>query len=481
MNRADPANQRLLASVHPPAWQNPLPAGRYNLVVIGGGTAGLVCAAGAAGLGANVALVERHLLGGDCLNVGCVPSKALLHAARADAGDFTAAMARVRAVRAAIAPHDSAERFRGLGVDVYFGHARFRSPRQVEVAGQVLTFARAVIATGGRPAVPDIPGLADAAPLTNESVFELERRPARLAIVGGGPIGCELAEAFARLGSEVSLIEAAPNLLPREDADVGGVVGAALARRGVRVATGVSLASVRLEGAERVLTLSNGATIAADQLLVAVGRRPNIEDLDLDRADVRVDERRGLVVDDRLRTTNPAVYGCGDVCLDWKFTHAADAAARIVIQNALFAGRRKASALTIPWATYTIPEVGRVGLSRAEADARNVAVDVYERPLSRLDRAVTDDAADGFVRVLTSRGSDRVLGATIVAPRAGDMVGEMAVVMAARMGLGRLASVVHPYPTYAEALRQLGDDYNRTRLTPLVRRLMSAWLAWGRR
>jgi pyruvate/2-oxoglutarate dehydrogenase complex dihydrolipoamide dehydrogenase (E3) component len=498
----DAHNRALIQNVHPRGWRNPEPARRYNLVVVGAGTAGLVTAAAGAGLGARVALVERHLLGGDCLNVGCVPSKTLIRSARVIAElreaaalgvkvpdgvavDFGAVMDRVRRVRAELSPQDSAWRFsRELGVDVFLGEAEFSGPDAVRVEGRALRFARAVVATGARAGHPPIPGLAEAGVLTNETIFDLTELPGHLAVVGGGPIGCELAQAFRRLGAEVTLLSDAAQLLPREDPDAADVVRGALIRDGVHLVLGTAIVDVSRDGPRKVVRYREDGreqTVTADAILVATGRVPNVERLGLEAAGVRY-TAAGIVVDDHLRTTNPRVYAAGDVCLTWKFTHAADAAARIVVQNALFgpAGRRRVSALVMPWCTYTDPEVAHVGVNEREARERGVPVDTLVRRLADVDRARTDGEADGFVKVHVRRGTDRIVGGTIVSRRAGDLIGELTLAMAAGVGLGKLSSVIHPYPTRAEAMRQLGDQYQRTRLTPLVRRALSAWLRWTR-
>ncbi|MSU50571.1 MAG: mercuric reductase [Opitutus sp.] len=495
----DEHNRRLHAHVHPTDWKNPTPASRYNLVVIGGGTAGLVTAAGAAGLGARVALIERHLLGGDCLNVGCVPSKALIRAARAAAEardsarfgvridghvtvDFPAVMERMRRLRADLSPHDSAARFRELGVDVFIGDARFTGRDTVEVGGQTLRFAKAAIATGARAAAPPIPGLNDVPYLTNETLFSLTELPRRLAIVGAGPIGCEMAQSFARFGSEVTLIESAAGVLPREDRDAAGILRAALARDGVEIfSDGKDLKlSRQAEGIRWTLTTGGRErTGLADQLLVAVGRAPNVEGLGLAAAGVAFD-KKGVAVNDFLQSTNPHIYACGDVCSRFQFTHAADFMARIVIQNALFKGRRRVSALTIPWATYTSPEVAHVGLTAGDARTQGVEIDTYTQPLAKVDRAILDGEEEGFVRIHVRRGTDRIVGATIVATHAGDMIGEISLAMTNRVGLGGIGAAIHPYPTQAEAIRKVGDLYSRTRLTPFVKRLFAKWLAWQR-
>jgi len=487
---ADPHEAAWMRQVRPPDWVNPRPAAKYNLVVVGAGTAGLVAAAGAAGLGARVALVERGLMGGDCLNFGCVPSKSLLAAAaerhhRGGEGEFGEVMARVRAVRAAIAPHDSAARFRELGVDVFFGEGKFTGPGVVEVAGERLRFAKAVIATGARARRLEVPGAAEARLLTHESVFDLTARPRRLAILGGGPVGCELAQAFQRLGSVVTLLISGSQVLPREDPDAAAVVQARLLAEGVRLVRDVTVCgTTRLPGGAlsiRLDTPAAPADLEVDEALLAIGREPNVDGLGLEAAGVAFDRRRGVVVDDSLRTTARSIFACGDVALPWKFTHTADAAARLVIQNALFGGRKRLSALTIPWCTYTDPELAQIGLTAAAAAERGLSVTAWTRSFADVDRARTEGATEGFVRVLTRAGTDRIVGATIVGPHAGDLISEIAVAMAGGLGLGRLASVIHPYPTRADAIRQLGDVYNRTRLTAGVRRGLASWLAWHRR
>jgi pyruvate/2-oxoglutarate dehydrogenase complex dihydrolipoamide dehydrogenase (E3) component len=499
----DPHDRQLVANVHPLDWVNPPAAPRYNLVVVGAGTAGLVCAAGAAQLGARVALVERELLGGDCLNVGCVPSKALLAAARTAAAvrdaatfgirvpagaeaDFAAVMERLRRLRAEISPHDSAARLTSLGVDVFLGQGAFTGPDTLAVAGQQLRFSCAVIATGARAKRPDIPGLAEAGFLTNENVFAMTALPPRLAVIGAGPIGCELAQAFARLGARVLLLDHNPRILSREDADAAGVVRAALERDGVEFILSAAVEQVQRHGGAKVLHIRGSRDAAfvlqreVDEILVGAGRQPNVEGMGLEAAGVRFDPRKGVVVDDRLRTSNARIYAAGDVCSRFQFTHAADAMARIVLQNALFLGRARVSALTIPWCTYTAPELARVGLSPAEAKEKGVAIDVFTQPLAAVDRAVLDGETEGFVRVLVKRGTDRIVGCTIVAAHAGEMMGEVSLAMTHGLGLRKLASTIHPYPTQTEALKKIGDAYNRTRLTPWVKWLLGKWLAWRR-
>ena len=495
----DAHNQKLVSNVHPPGWKNPIPASRYNLVVIGGGTAGLVSAVGAAGLGAKVALIERHFMGGDCLNVGCVPSKAIIRAARAVAAvreaaefgvhvpagvtaDFGKVMERMRRLRADISPHDSAQRFTELGVDVFLGAGQFTGPDSIEVGGQTLHFAKAVIATGARAAAPPIPGLKDIPYLTNETLFNLTELPRRLGIVGAGPVGCEMAQSFARFGSEVYLVEAEHGILPREDRDAAEIVRAAMQRDGVKLlCCGKDLKLARDPAGIRLQVASHGEgyDVLVDQLLVAVGRAPNVEGLGLETAGVAFD-RKGVQVNDRLQTTNPRIYACGDICSPYQFTHAADFMARIVIQNSLFKGRAKASSLIIPWATYTSPEVAHVGLYEKDAKTKGIALDTFTQEMSKVDRAILDGETEGFVRVHVRKGTDEIVGASVVATHAGDLIGELTLAMKGKLGLKTIGATIHPYPTQADGIRKTGDLYNRTRLTPFVKNLMHRWLTWQR-
>jgi pyruvate/2-oxoglutarate dehydrogenase complex dihydrolipoamide dehydrogenase (E3) component len=473
-------------------WVNPTPTGRYNMVVVGAGTAGLVTAAGAAGLGAKVALIERDLMGGDCLNVGCVPSKALIRSARALADargarefgvrvpekvsvDFPAVMERMRRLRAGISPHDSARRFREMGIDVFIGAGRFTSPETVRVGDKTLRFARACIATGARAAALPIPGLAEAGFLTNETLFSLTGLPPRLAIIGAGPIGCEMAQTFARFGSKVTLLEAGPHILGREDPDAAARIEAALLLDGVDIRCGVNIRNVGGDG-EKVIGFDDGSEVRADALLLGVGRAPNVDGLDLETAGVEYDKREGVKVDDRLRTTNPRIFAAGDVCSRYKFTHTADFMARIVIQNALFFGRSRASALTIPWCTYTDPEIAHVGMYEHDTRDNGIPIDTINVEMSDVDRAILDGETDGFLKIHLKRGTDKILGATLVARHAGEMISEISLAMVGGMGLGTIARTIHPYPTQAEIIRKAGDAYNRTRLTPFVRKLIDVVL-----
>jgi pyruvate/2-oxoglutarate dehydrogenase complex dihydrolipoamide dehydrogenase (E3) component len=474
--------------------------GTYNVVVIGAGTAGLVTAAGTAALGGRVALAERHRMGGDCLNTGCVPSKALISSARlvqqirearrwglegqAPRFRFEAVMERMRERRSRIAPHDSQERFESLGVDVFRGTARFVSAHEVEIDGRRLRGRNFVIAAGSRAAMPDVQGLAEARPFTNETVFdELRAKPERMIVLGGGPIGCELGQAFARLGVEVTLLQSEPRLLPKEDADVAELVRRRLEAEGVRVITAAKATQVtRAGGLYRIRIETEGKVeeMEAEALLVAAGRAPNLEGLALEKAGVAFDEK-GVRVNEHLQTTQPHIYAAGDIAGSYQFTHLADHHARVVVRNILMPWfKAKADVSALPWCTYTSPEVARVGLSEEQARQQGAAYDLWVEPVDEVDRAVVESEETGFAKVLTAKGSDRILGAVIVSERAGDLLHELVLAMKAGLGLKEIAGTIHAYPTFAEVTRKAADRYQRSRLTPAVRRFFS-WLYRRRR
>lgn len=477
----DAANRQLVALTHPADWPAPTPADRYNLVVIGGGPGGLVAAMGAAGLGGRVALVERHLLGGDCLVSGCVPCKALLAAAKAArvargggalgvraegvSVDFPAVMRRMRALRADIAHHDAAARFRDAGVDVFLGHGRFTRPDTVEVGGATLRFSRAVIATGARAALPPIPGLEAVGALTHEGLFELTELPRRLLVLGGGVIGCEMAQAFRAFGSEVTLVDLAERLLPRGDADASEVLADALRADGVRLVLGATVSRFEVDGGEKVAVVERGGEswrLPFDAALVAVGRTPNLDGLGLEAAGVQ-SSRGGVEVDDWMRTANPRVYAVGDVASRHQFTHAADAMARLVVQNALFFGRKRHSALVVPSCTFTSPEIATVGLVGAEAEAAGLRL--FRADARDLDRTTLDGHTEGFVKVW-AEPSGRIRGAAVVGERAGELINALSLAMTHGLGLGALSATIFAYPTESELLKRVGDAWNKTRLTP---------------
>lgn len=505
VRRRDPdaaadSEQRLLDNVRPSDWRNPEPSGTYDLVVIGAGTGGLVSAAIGAGLGARVALVERDRMGGDCLNFGCVPSKALLRASRSwaearaskarfggpdavGAGDYRMVVDRMRRIRAEISDVDGAERFRSLGIDVYLGEARFESGDAVLVDGARLSFRRAVVATGARAVVPPIPGLDGIDYLTNETVFDLNEVPERLIVLGAGAIGCELSQAFARFGSRVTLVDMEDRILPKEEPDAAAIVLRTMEADGVTFLGGAKVVEARAGdgGSKHVFVEKDGERheLEGDAVLVALGRAPNVG-LGLEEAGVAYG-RAGIEVDDRLRTTNRRVYAVGDVASRYQFTHAADAQARLAVRNALFFGRGKSGDLVIPWATYTSPEVGRVGISELEALERSVAIETVTIEFEDLDRARLDGDEEGFLRVHLAEGSDRILGATIVHPHAGELIAQVTQAMTTGVGLEALSDVVFPYPTASEALRRAADARKRGRLTARVSWLFSQYFRLWRR
>ncbi len=495
----DAYNKTLLSHVHPPTWQNPTPQDRYHLVIIGAGTAGLVTAVVAGSLGAKVALIEKHLMGGDCLNVGCVPSKSIIRSGRAIADvrdakrfginvpegatvDFAAVMERVRKIRADISGHDSAKRFsEEIGVDVFLGAAKFSGPDTVEVDGSTLCFKKAVIATGARAAAPPVPGLEDAGYLNNETVFSLVTQPKRLGVIGAGPIGCEMAQTFQRLGTEVHLFEMGPHILGREDGDAAKVVQDQFIADGVNLVLNAKLQRVERSSEGKILHYEqNGQEhkVEVDEILVGVGRAPNVEGIGLDVVGVKYDARKGVEVDEKLRTSNPKIFAAGDVCLKYKFTHTADAAAKIVVQNALFFGRLKASDMVVPWCTFTEPEIAHVGLYEHDAKTAGFEIETYRVPLKDNDRSLAEGDDEGFVKVHTKKGTDQIVGATIVARHAGEMISELTLAIVAKVGLRKLIGIIHPYPTQAEAIKATAGLYSRTRLTPTVKKIFKTFFRW---
>ncbi len=495
----DEYNQQLLANVHPPDWANPKSVDCYDLVVIGAGTAGLVTAKGAAGLdiGLKVAMIEKNLMGGDCLNVGCVPSKCLIRSSRVVANmkeslpygvqppetievDFPKVMARMRQVRTKISPVDSAVAAKKAGVDVFFGEASFENENTIIVNGQTLKFKKAVIASGARAVRPKIEGIEEVGYLTNENVFSLTALPKRLAVIGGGPIGCELAQAFHRLGSEVILFHKGSHLLDKEDSDAAEIVQQAFVKEGIHLVLNCQLQGIKQSVEGKMISFKgNGGqeSIVVDEILAGAGRQPNVESLRLEAAGVEYDPRKGVKVNDNLQTTNSKIYAAGDICMNWKFTHAADAAARIVIKNTLFSpfglGKSKLSDLVMPWVTYTDPEIAHVGMYESEAQAKGIDCNTIKINFDEVDRALADGETGGFLKILHQKGSDEILGATIVAPHGGEMISEITTAMIGKMGLSKLATVIHPYPTQASAIKQAADTYRRTLLTKRTKKLLS--------
>ena len=497
----DQYNQTLLENVHPSDWVNPEPAKVYNLVVLGAGPAGLVVAAGAAGMGAKVALVEQHLMGGDCTNVGCVPSKCMIRSARAAAEvrragefgvqvpegvtvNFGLVMERMRRLRSQISKNDSVERFTNMGVDVFLGKGSFLDDRTIEVGNKALKFHRAVIATGARAVHPtDVEGASQTGFLTNETVFNLTQLPPRLVVFGAGPIGCELGQAFARFGSQVTILQNTDHFLPREDPDAAGIIHRAFEREGIQIhLNAIAYKMENTNGEKVVYYRHNGkeCTLSCDEVLIGAGRQPNVDNINLESVAVEYDTRKGITVDKTLQTTNSRIYAVGDVCSPYKFTHTADASARVVVQNALFPGHKKFTTNAIPWCTYTDPEIAHVGMYERDAMEQGIEVRTFVQSLDDVDRAIADGQTQGMVKVHIEKGRDRILGATIVATHAGEMINELTLAITHKIGLGKIASVIHPYPTQAEAIHKVADAYNRTRLTPRVKFLSTKWMSLTR-
>ena len=468
-------------------------AGIYNLVVIGAGTGGLVTAAGAVGLGARVALIERNKMGGDCLNFGCVPSKALISSARLlhrmrpaqpwgikstdPAFDFNKVFAEMRAARAELAPLDSEERFESLGVDVFREEATFLAPRELMVGEQILQARHFVIATGSRAAIPPVLGTNCLPFFTNETIFdELKEKPESLLVVGGGPIGCELGQMFSRLGVQVTIIQRGERLLDKEDPVVSTFVRAGLDAEGIRILTRTDIEDAK-KTARGVTLQVSGQSISGSAVLVAAGRQPNVENLNLQKANLGF-TKKGVTVDDRLETTQRGIYAVGDIIGQLQFTHVADYHARVAIRNTLVPFRflgQKIDYSAAPWCTYLDPEVATVGLTESKAKEDGVEYDLIEQEMKEVDRAVGERAEAGFARVLVREGSDEVIGATIVGEHAGELIQEFVLAMKHGIGLKQIASTVYAYPTFASLVLKCAAKLNKKRLTPRARAI-TGWL-----
>ena len=475
----------------------------YNVVVIGGGTAGLVTAAGTAGLGGRVALVERNKMGGDCLNFGCVPSKALIASARLidrirhasrwgldeqePQFEFENVFESMRSRRAKLAPNDSVERFEALGVDVFSGEASFVSPYEIVIDSHKLRAKNFVIAAGTRAGIPPIEGIRDVPFFTNETIFdELDKKPESMIVLGGGPIGCELSQAMSRLGVKVTIIEVLDQILPKEDSDVADWMETQLETEGIRVLrssqpirVGICDGTVQFELVRKPFGAheSEPRQVAADSLVISAGRVPNLEDLNLEAAGVKFSVR-GIEVNAFMQTSQPHIYAAGDIVGPFQFTHTADAQARVVVRNILMPFqwlRQKMDYSAVPWCTYTDPEIARVGLNETEAKQQNISYDLINVRIDELDRSVLEREELGFIKVLTAKGTDKILGVTIVAAHAGDLLHEFVLAMKHRIGVSQLAATIHAYPTFAELARKVGDYYNKKRLTPFVKRVFN-WL-----
>ena len=473
----------------------------YNLIVIGAGSAGLVSSYIAAAVKAKVVLIEKHKMGGDCLNTGCVPSKALIRSARllSDARasknfgiesmsaefDFADVMARVQTVVAKVEPHDSVERYEGLGVNCINGAAKLLSPWTVEVNGKTLSARSIIIATGARPLVPNLPGLDTISYLTSDSLWQLKILPKRLLVLGGGPIGCELAQAFARFGSAVTVVEMAPKLLPREDDDVSELLREVFVAEGIQLALGHKALEFKANADGGVLIAeSDGKRVelAFDQVLIALGRKANVEGFGLDTLGVTLSERGTIAADPLLRTNFPNIAVCGDVTGPYQFTHVAAHQAWYAAVNQLLAPfwSFKADYRVIPWATFTEPQVARVGLSESEAKAANIKFEVTRYGMDDLDRAIADGTDHGFLKVLTKTGTDEILGATIVCAEAGEMIAEYVLAMKYRLGLNKILGTIHAYPTMMEANKYVAGNWKRAHAPQKTLAMAARFFAWRR-
>ena len=481
----DAYERERLDSVRPADWHNPQPAPRYDLVIIGAGSAGQVAAYAAAALGASVALVEHNLFGGNCLNIGCVPSKSLIRTSRVYAEmrnaeqygvqrpadiqvDFAAVMRRMRGIRARISRAASVHRLVAANVDVFFGDARFTDSDSLTVGDTMLQFKKALIATGARPDTPSIPGLAESGYFTNETIFNITEAPRRLLVIGGGPLGCEMAQAFCRFGVHTIIVQERPLFLPREERDAAQILADSFARDGMEIRLNCKAVAVRAENGEKLVDLISDdyrSTVAVDAILTGTGRVPNVDELNLDAAGVAYDNTIGVHVDDFLRTDNHRIYAAGDACLPDKFNHTADASARMAIRNALQSGHERLSELVIPWCTYTDPEIAHVGMYVRQALEQEISVKTFTVPMHDVDRAITDDDEMGFVKIHVREGTDQILGATIVARHAGEMINEITLAMVAGVGLSTVARTIHSYGTQAEGIKLAADAYERTRTT----------------
>ncbi|MEO9230353.1 MAG: mercuric reductase [Devosia sp.] len=480
--RAKPDDETtFLRRVRPEDWKNPTPRSIYDLAILGAGPAGLEAAASAARLGFSVALIEHNRLGGNSLNAGSVPSKAIIRTARVygtmrDAEeygapipeqptlDFGKVMARMRRIRTRISEYDSVHNLVELGVDIFFGTAGFESVDVLRVGDVHLHFKKAIVATGARSRASDIPGLDQTGYRTSATIFEMAVLPKRLAVIGGGPLGCEMAQAFCRLGSHVTIVQNDPKFLPREERDAAEILSRSMARDGVEIRLNTTVVGARRDGGDKVLeTVSNevNGDIQVDEVLLSVGRVPNVKELSLEAAGVSYDAEQGIKVDDFLQSTNPNVYAAGDVCLTLKFTNVAQSSARLAVQNALMGEQQRQSNAAIPWCTFCDPEIAHIGVHVWQARQQSIPIKSFTVMMHDVDRAITDGQDTGFVKIHVAEGTDRILGATIVASRASEMINEMAVIMSAGIGMKALAGVVHTYPAQSEAIMLAAQAYRR--------------------
>ncbi len=459
-----------LDRVHPAGWRNPLPQASYDLVVIGAGPAGLAAARAARELGLGVALIEAHWLGGNSLNVGSIPSKSMIGSGRANealnngatAADGAEVMGRVRAIRTRIAEYCSVDRLGAEGIDIFFGDAAFASGKVIHVGSTPLCFGKAIIATGARPRSSEIPGLQEAGILTSATFFNVKALPKRLGVIGGGPLGCEMAQAFAHLGTQVTILQDMPKFLPNEERDAAEILARSLARSGVDTLLNTSVVAVRTVGADKWIdAVSNGIqySIVVDEILMSIGRVANTEQLRLAQAGIRCTADGAVEVDDYLRTSNSDVYAAGDVCMEKMFANVAQASGRMAVFNAFAAGGHQVSRMIVPWCTFCDPEIAQIGMQVADARRQSIPVKTFTIMMQDIDRAITDGRDDGFVKIHVREGTDEIIGAAIVASRASEMINEVAVIMNAKIGMLKLADVLHTYPAQSDAIRMAAVAY----------------------
>jgi len=463
--------KKLTQNVFPSDWVNPQPKVIYDLLVLGGGPGGMSAATLASHLGAQVALVEKEHLGGECLNYGCIPSKAFLRSSRAAhqlrhaheygleisskwAVNFKAVINRVQTLQAELSPHDSAEHFKSLGIDVFLGSGKFTSPNTLEVAGHILHFKKALVATGTQPILPRIPGLDPSDYLTNQNVFHQEELPARLAVIGAGPISCELSQAFLRFGSRVYLLTHGPHLLSKEEKSASDLLKSIFLKEGIHLFMQTNVLNVKKQGKEKFLFLdSSKDPLVVDQILVGIGRRAVVEDLGLEKAGVVFDALTGIRTDDYLKTDNPDIYAAGDVASPYKFTHISTELCSLAVRNALEGSQEKKTSLIIPWCTYTDPEIAHIGLTEEDALKKGLAVETSYVDIASIDRALLDGETMGYAKLIVKENSEQILGATLIASHAGEMIPEIGVAMNSAQGLSALLKTIHPFPTQSQVLR----------------------------
>lgn len=476
----DETQAELLRRLRPQDWSNPEPRAIYDLAVIGAGPAGIEAARYAKRLGISVALIESKSLGGDSLNEGSIPSKTLIQSARLCAQirdadefavaspedlklDFAALKVRMMQVRMRIAEYYAVDRLQNDGVDMFFGSAQFTGPATLSVGATTLHFKKAIIATGARPRPPNFPGLDQTGYRTSSDIFDMPQLPKRLVVVGGGPLGCELAQAFCRLGSQVTIIQNDPKFLPREERDAAELLSEAMARDGVNIMLNTTAVGARMDAGTKFVDGQNyekKISVAADEILLSIGRLPNVENLGLKNAGVDCDDE-GVKVDDFLRTANENIYAAGDVCMSHKFTNVAWVSARIALSNAFESRHARSSEMMIPWCTYCEPEIAHVGLQVRVARQKSIPVKTYTVMMQDVDRAITDGQDNGFVKIHVRDGTDRILGATIVATRASELINEMSAVITAGLGMRDLLRVIHTYPAQSEAIRLAALAYEK--------------------